>query len=123
MEVTLAAANPRSEVKAGWVPAMVKSVNKHTWTLLLGPMFSVGFATLAVEHGWLHTSMLSWALTAALIIWSPLPISVPAILADKRAAKRSMPLLPMVWRQQQLNETRCHIAGLAVAVVAAMAII
>ena len=101
--------------------------------LAAGPLSTVLFlAHQAAGSQWLHPSLLPVALIAALICWSPLPVSVPAIiLGDARdqalpqlrgpigSLIRAFQLIPYLLispKSGVRTEMLCSVIGLAVAV-------
>ena len=89
----------------------------RTWTFICGPTLMCAAARLLVAGGILHPSLLSWLLVAIAILWSPLPIAIPAIIAENDKVQRGTRVTPMVWRQLNKMDIVAHSAGLTLAAV------
>lgn len=97
--------------------------------LLSLPVFAVALVYVAIEAAWLHPSLRTLALTGVALSFSPLPISVAAVLMDTernsmvphvRGTRRAFTLYPALLRSKWRQETLYHLAGFAVCVAAVL---
>lgn len=100
--------------------------------LLLGPVLSVEAARYAAGSTYLPADLLGYVLIAALLLWSPAPISLPAVLlSDARdgfrtgayGIRRSIALYPyLLSRSSGVRvPTTVHLIGFTLATMLAVA--
>lgn len=95
--------------------------NKAT-LLIAGPIATAVGVAVFVSMGWLHPSLLTSALAAAVILWSPLPVSLAAVICNTERAEagaglgvleKPFKLYPRMWRNSK-SVTEAHLIGFAV---------
>jgi hypothetical protein len=78
-------------------------------------------------RGALHPTLLSWALASVCLAWSPLPVSVAAVILDEErnatlpetnGAARAVRLIPEMLQGENAQECRWNLIGFAVCVAA-----
>lgn len=106
---------------------MVKGMMRKSFYMFTAPVASVAGCYIAVMKGALHPSLLVWALATVALCWSPLPVSLAAVLMDQervgtlsheRGVKRAFRLIPEMLKGEHREVTVYHLVGFAVCLVA-----
>lgn len=101
------------------------SVKKST-LLITGPVATGALVAVLFMTGALNPTLLVPAMAAAALLWSPLPVSLAAVICnEERAAagsgmgfaKKAFYLYPRMWREHR-SVTESHLLGFSVLVVA-----
>jgi hypothetical protein len=102
-------------------------MTRKSFILISGPLLSIAGCYILVMRGMLHPSLLSWAMASVVLAWSPLPVSVAAMVMDEerssalvelRGVKRAVLLYPELLRGDSAEETQYHLLGFVIAVCA-----
>lgn len=102
---------------------------RKSFLMISGPAASIAGCYMAVARGWLHPTLLVWALATVALCWSPLPVSLAAVLMDTERAgtlpeeggvSRGVRLIPEMLRGEHREVTFWHLIGFAVCVIAVM---
>lgn len=102
-------------------------MTRKSLTLISGPLLSIVGCYLAVMRGALHPTLLVWALATVALMWSPLPISLAAVLMDEErvttlsemnGARRAVLLIPAMLHGEYAQETQYHLLGFASCLIA-----
>jgi hypothetical protein len=108
-------------------PLIVRGMTRKSFILIAGPLLSIAGCYALVMRGMLHPTLLSWAMASVVLAWSPLPVSVAAMvmdaerssaLPDRRGVRRAVLLYPELLRGESAEETQYHLLGFFIAVCA-----
>lgn len=102
-------------------------MTRKSMTLITGPILCILGCYAAAMQGALHPTLLSWALASVCLAWSPLPVSVAAVILDEErnavlpdtnGVQRAMRLIPEMLQGENAHECRWNLIGFAVCVAA-----
>jgi hypothetical protein len=102
-------------------------MTRKSFILIAGPLLSIAGCYALVMRGMLHPTLLSWAMASVVLAWSPLPVSVAAIVMDEersralpelRGVRRAVLLYPALLRSESAEETQYHLLGFFIAACA-----
>jgi hypothetical protein len=96
-------------------------MNNKSYFLLWGPVACTAFVFALVSTGTLHTGLLSLALATVALAWSPLPVSLAAVVMDEErngADLRSIASVKSFIQGEHSTTVRSHLVGFAVPMMA-----
>ena len=118
---------PRDALGSTRHPLIVRGMTRKSFLLIAGPLLSIAGCYILVMRGMLHPTLLSWAMASVVLAWSPLPVSVAAIVMDNersntlvelRGVRRAVMLYPALLRGESSEETQYHLLGFFIATCA-----
>ena len=101
------------------------SVRNKATLLLAGPIATGAIVTALFLSGSLNPTLLPAAMAAAAFLWSPLPVSLAAVICNNERAeagsglgvfKKAVYLYPRMWRNDRVV-TESHLLGFGILTV------
>lgn len=112
---------PPQKAPSRTVPPTVVYMNNKSHFLLWGPVACTAFVFALVSAGSLHPGLLSLALATVAFAWSPLPVSLAAVIMDEErngAKLRNVAACKTFLQGEHSVTVRSHLAGWAVPMMA-----